>query len=80
MTLRPVFHRPGTALSYLCRPQSIPQLTAHGLLYQTMDVGVEAGEFLVEVAREFQVFDDRAVETLARVNLGRLPACQRRAS
>ncbi len=40
-------------------------LSVHGFFDQAVDVGIEAGELLVEHSGELQVFDDGLVETFA---------------
>jgi hypothetical protein len=40
--------------------------SASPFFYEAVDVGFEAGKFFVEHPGEFQIFDNRPVETLAR--------------
>ena len=49
-------------------PHAVDEITALAVdftLHQTMHVGFEAGEFFIEIAREFQVVDDGLVEAFA---------------
>src|SRR5205823_9712792 len=44
----------------------IAPFRAVALFDETVDVGLESGKFRVEAPGEFQVLDDRAIESLAR--------------
>src|ERR1700693_1911962 len=56
-------------LAPLLRPHAIDvvaKLPGVAGFHQAVDVGIESGKLLVEVARELKELDDRAVEALAR--------------
>src|SRR5581483_5090941 len=54
-----------SALLEACAIHEVAHLAAVALLDETVDVGLEAGEVLVEAACELQVLDDGAIEALA---------------